>query len=90
MRRLFDSPLGISKTAAVDEIKATLSQGDVVILRRFGTFSERAKQARQGRNPKTGEPSEISARYIVRFRPGRQLRAAAAHAPRARSRERKA
>jgi nucleoid DNA-binding protein len=76
--------------AVFDEIKATLSQGDVVILRRFGTFSVRAKQARQGRNPKTGEPSDISARHVVRFRPGRQLRAAVAHAPKAMSREGKA
>jgi nucleoid DNA-binding protein len=73
-----------------DEIKATLSQGEEVILRRFGTFSVRAKQARQGRNPKTGEPSEISARHVVRFRPGRQLRVAVVHAPRAMSPERKA
>jgi nucleoid DNA-binding protein len=73
-----------------DEIKAMLSQSEEVILRRFGTFSVRAKKARQGRNPKTGDPAEIVARNVVRFRPGRQLRATVAHAPRAMSRERKA
>lgn len=70
------------------EIKATLSQGDVMMLRRFGTLNVRAKQARQGRNPKTGEPSEIVARNVVRFRPGQQLRAAVENAPSAMSRER--
>jgi integration host factor subunit beta len=34
--------------AILDEIKAALSRGDEVILRRFGAFSVRAKEARQG------------------------------------------
>ena len=62
--------------AILDEIKATLSEGEEVILRRFGTFSVRAKAARQGRNPKTGEASEISARCVVRFKPGSEFKAA--------------
>jgi integration host factor beta subunit len=62
--------------AILDEIKAALSRGDEVILRRFGAFSVRAKEARPGRNPKTGEPADIGARYVVRFKPGKQLRAA--------------
>jgi nucleoid DNA-binding protein len=51
----------------LDEIKANLSRGEPVILRRFGTFEVRAKHAREGRNPKTGQPAEIAARNVVRF-----------------------
>ena len=52
------------------EIKSTLQEGESVILRRFGTFQVRAKRARIGRNPKTGEEADIPARRVVRFKSG--------------------
>ncbi|ETX00998.1 MAG: hypothetical protein ETSY1_09110 [Candidatus Entotheonella factor] len=58
----------------LQEIKQTLSRGESVILRRFGTFEVYAKNARDGRNPKTGEPAEIAARNIVRFKPGKPFK----------------
>jgi nucleoid DNA-binding protein len=61
--------------AILDEIKTRLSAGESVILRRFGTFDVRAKGARVGRNPKTGEAAAISARRVVRFKSGKKLRA---------------
>ena len=63
------------------EIKETLSRGESVILRRFGVFDVYAKNARQGRNPKTGEPAEITARKIVRFKPGKPFKAAVNQGP---------
>jgi integration host factor subunit alpha len=48
-------------------IKADLQQGGPVILRRFGTLHVRAKRARVGRNPKTGDAAAITARRVVRF-----------------------
>ena len=62
--------------AIFDEIKSALQQGDAVILRRFGTFDVRAKRARMGRNPKTGEQAAIAARRVVRFKSGNQFKAA--------------
>jgi nucleoid DNA-binding protein len=62
--------------AVFSEIKNALQQGDSVILRRFGTFDVRAKRARVGRNPKTGEEAAIPARRIVRFKCGNQFKAA--------------
>jgi len=62
--------------AIFDEIKNALQQGDSVILRRFGTFNVRAKRARIGRNPKTGEEATIAARCVVRFKSGNQFKAA--------------
>jgi nucleoid DNA-binding protein len=49
----------------LEAIKANLSRGEPVMLRRFGTFEVRAKPAREGRNPKTGQPAEIAARKVV-------------------------
>jgi integration host factor alpha subunit len=57
-------------------IKDSLSRGESVILRRFGSFQVREKNARIGRNPKTGEEAEISARKVVRFKAGKYFRAA--------------
>jgi nucleoid DNA-binding protein len=62
--------------AIFDAIKSTLQQGDSLILRRFGTFDVRAKRARMGRNPQTGEEATISARRVVRFKSGNQFKAA--------------
>jgi integration host factor alpha subunit len=59
-----------------DEIKRALQQGDAVILRRFGSFHVRDKQARIGRNPKTGQETVIPSRRVVRFKSGKQFKAA--------------
>lgn len=55
----------------IELIKESLGHGEPVILRRFGTFQVRAKSKRVGRNPKTGEEAEISARKVVRFKSGK-------------------
>ena len=48
--------------AILTTIKASLQQGEPVLLRRFGTWQVRAKRARVGRNPKTGAAAAIPAR----------------------------
>lgn len=58
----------------IDKVKETLSNGEPVILRRFGSFSVRDKNPRIGRNPKTGEEAEITARRVVRFKSGKYFR----------------
>ena len=60
--------------AILEEIKNSLQNGEMVILRRFGSFQVRAKSARTGRNPKTGEEAAIPARRIVRFKSGTRFR----------------
>ncbi len=57
-----------------DTIKHALIAGETVKIKNFATFSLRDKNARPGRNPKTGEEVEVSARRVVRFRPSRRLR----------------
>ena len=48
-------------------LKTTLHAGEPVNISGFGKFTVRHKQARLGRNPRTGEPKTISARRVVTF-----------------------
>jgi DNA-binding protein HU-beta len=57
----------------LEAIQAALARGEEVKLSGFGKFSAKAQAARQGRNPKTGEPIEIPAARRVRFSPGKGL-----------------
>ena len=47
-----------------------LNQGDKIELRGFGSFRVRQRDARRGRNPKTGEPVDIPAKSVPYFKPG--------------------
>ncbi|OCG09203.1 integration host factor subunit alpha [Gilliamella sp. wkB178] len=57
-----------------EEIRVALERGEAVKLSGFGNFSIRDKNSRPGRNPKTGESVDISARRVVTFRPGIKFR----------------
>lgn len=57
-----------------EEITSALSRGDRVELRGFGAFSVKARGARVGRNPRTGEAVHVSEKYIPYFKTGKQLR----------------
>ncbi len=60
--------------AIIDAVRESLARGESVTLRRFGSFSVREKNARMGRNPKTGLEAPISARRVVRFKAGQNFR----------------
>ena len=55
-------------------VEDALTQGDTVAILGFGTFLARERPAREGRNPRTGEPLQIPASKVPVFRPGRNLR----------------
>ncbi|MEZ0494989.1 integration host factor subunit beta [Sphingomonas sp. IW22] len=57
-----------------DEIVARLSQDGRVELRGFGAFSTRARDARTGRNPRTGEMVSVAAKRVPYFKPGKEMR----------------
>jgi integration host factor, beta subunit len=61
-------------TTIFDEIAAALAQGDRVELRGFGAFSVKKRDARQGRNPRTGEQVAVQGKVIPFFKTGKQLR----------------
>jgi DNA-binding protein HU-beta len=58
----------------LDDVISALKQGERVNISGFGTFSVSTRQARTGRNPKTGESIQISASRSAKFKPGKQLK----------------
>ena len=74
--------LGLNKREArelvemfFEDLRAALASGEQVKLSGFGNFDLRDKNQRPGRNPKTGEEIQITARRVVTFRPGQKLKA---------------
>ena len=61
-------------SAIFEEITDALSRGDRVELRGFGAFSVKARGARTGRNPRTGEAVNVAEKFIPYFKTGKQLR----------------
>ena len=59
---------------AIETIAERLSAGERVTISGFRNFRVRDKRAREGRNPKTGEPAAIPARRVVTFRSSAILR----------------
>tara|TARA_B100001057_G_C22771066_1_gene919619 strand:+ start:1000 stop:1284 length:285 start_codon:yes stop_codon:yes gene_type:complete len=57
-----------------EEITQRLAEGGRVELRGFGTFSTREREARTGRNPRTGETVEVPAKRVPYFKPGKEMR----------------
>ncbi len=61
-------------TTIFDEITSALARGDRVELRGFGAFSVKERDSRMGRNPRTGEAVNVSAKYVPFFKTGKELR----------------
>ncbi|HXE31356.1 MAG TPA: HU family DNA-binding protein [Terriglobales bacterium] len=57
-------------SSIVDSLRA----GDKIEIRGFGSFRIRQREARQGRNPKTGAPVAVAARKVPFFKPSKELR----------------
>ncbi|WP_314375717.1 integration host factor subunit beta [Sphingomonas paucimobilis] len=62
-------------TIFFDEITKRLAANGRVELRGFGAFSTRARDARMGRNPRTGETVDVVAKRVPYFKPGKEMRA---------------
>jgi len=74
--------VGLNKREAKDmvdsfyeEVRTALQNGDGVKLSGFGNFQLRDKPQRPGRNPKTGEEVQITARRVVTFHASQKLKA---------------
>lgn len=57
-----------------DEIAQRLAEGGRVELRGFGAFSTREREARTGRNPRTGESVAVPAKRVPYFKAGKEIR----------------
>ena len=61
-------------SALFDEMTAALSRGERVELRGFGAFTVKQRQARAGRNPRTGEAVKVDQKAVPFFKAGKELR----------------
>jgi DNA-binding protein HU-beta len=60
--------------SVVDAIINTLKEGGEVSVAGFGIFSTKQRAARTARNPKTGEPVDVPAMRVPKFRPAKALK----------------
>jgi len=60
--------------AVLDSVTAALKDGEQITLVGFGTFLVRKREARTGRNPRTGEPLQIKASNVPSFKAGKALK----------------
>ena len=67
-----DVELGVKMM--LDQMAACLAGGGRIGIRAFGSFSLRLRPARVARNPRTGTPVALPARYAPNFKPGKRLR----------------
>lgn len=64
----------LSVKTMLDHMTESLSQGNRIEIRGFGSFSLHYRAPRTGRNPKTGESVSLDAKYVPHFKPGKELR----------------
>ena len=58
----------------LDAIGDSLAKGDRVEVRGFGSFSLNYRPPRTGRNPKSGDPVSVPAKYVPHFKAGKEMR----------------
>ncbi len=60
--------------AMLQQMSDALASGERIEIRGFGSFTLHFRPPRIGRNPKTGEPVAVPARYAPHFKQGKELR----------------
>ncbi|MDX1655934.1 MAG: integration host factor subunit beta [Candidatus Competibacteraceae bacterium] len=58
----------------LEQMSLSLSSGDRIEIRGFGSFSLHFRSPRVGRNPKTGDAVALPGKYVPHFKPGKELR----------------
>ena len=58
----------------IDHMSETLSTGQRIEIRGFGSFSLHYREPRKGRNPRTGDAVELRGKHVPHFKPGKELR----------------
>lgn len=58
----------------LEQMGQTLASGKRIEIRGFGSFSLHYRPPRLGRNPKSGDPVSLPAKYVPHFKPGKELR----------------
>ncbi len=71
---LFQRDIENIVNAIFGEISNALARGDRVELRGFGAFSVKNRDARIGRNPRTGEKVSVGKKFVPQFKTGKEIR----------------
>lgn len=58
----------------LEQMSDSLSRGDRIEIRGFGSFTLHHRPPRVGRNPKSGESVKLDEKYVPHFKPGKELR----------------
>jgi len=70
--QLKDAELGVK--VILDAMSNALAKGGRIEIRGFGSFALNYRPPRTGRNPKTGEPVKVPAKYMPHFKVGKELK----------------
>ena len=57
----------------LEHMATTLANGERIEIRGFGSFSLHYRPPRVGRNPKTGDSVDLTAKYVPHFKPGKEI-----------------
>lgn len=72
--QLSQKDVEIAVNQIIESMINSLADGDRIEIRGFGSFSLHHRQARMGRNPKTGEAVKLPEKRVPHFKPGKILR----------------
>ena len=73
-RYLAPKDVEVVVNSLINMLSNSLSSGERVEIRGFGSFNLHYHPPRIGRNPRTGEPVNIAGKYVPHFKPGKELR----------------
>ena len=71
---LVEQDVAMAVNMMLEYMTACLAGSGRIEIRGFGSFSVRFRRTRVGRNPRTGTPVSLPARYAPNFKPGKRLR----------------
>ena len=71
---LYQRDVELIVTTVCEEVIEAMAAGNRVELRGFGAFSVKERDARTGRNPRTGEPVSVHKKFVPFFKTGKLLR----------------
>jgi integration host factor subunit beta len=72
--RLSTKDIELTIKVILDAMCNVLAKGGRIEMRGFGSFTLNYKPPRKGRNPKSGEPVMVPAKYVPHFKAGKELR----------------
>ena len=64
----------LSVKSLLEQMSTSLSRGERIEVRGFGSFSLHFRPPRIGRNPKTGDAVSLPGKHVPHFKPGKELR----------------